>query len=151
MHLKSSQKCGKLVEAGLETHLKTMSEAVTISEVARRSGVAPSALRFYEDQRLIHSERASSGHRRYARSVLRLVAFIGHGMDVLRERSAPASRLDQKRDANSRSSAPVTCVMPLLARYGVTATCRASFGLYNTKAEVDTLAQALIKAQDLFA
>jgi cysteine desulfurase/selenocysteine lyase len=43
------------------------------------------------------------------------------------------------------------CVMPLLARYGVTATCRASFGLYNTKAEVDTLAQALIKAQDLFA
>jgi cysteine desulfurase/selenocysteine lyase len=43
------------------------------------------------------------------------------------------------------------CVMPLLARYGVTATCRASFGLYNTKAEVDTLVQALIKAQDLFA
>jgi cysteine desulfurase/selenocysteine lyase len=43
------------------------------------------------------------------------------------------------------------CVMPLLARYGVTATCRASFGLYNTTAEVDTLAQALIKAQDLFA
>jgi cysteine desulfurase/selenocysteine lyase len=43
------------------------------------------------------------------------------------------------------------CVMPLLARYGVTATCRASFGLYNTKAEVDTLAQALIKAQDMLA
>ena len=43
------------------------------------------------------------------------------------------------------------CVMPLLARYGVTATCRASFGLYNTRAEVDTLAQALVKAQDMFA
>ena len=43
------------------------------------------------------------------------------------------------------------CVMPLLARYGVTATCRASFGLYNTKAEVNALAQALIKAQDMFA
>jgi cysteine desulfurase/selenocysteine lyase len=43
------------------------------------------------------------------------------------------------------------CTMPLLARFGVTATCRASFGLYNTKAEVDTLAQALIKAQDFFA
>ena len=43
------------------------------------------------------------------------------------------------------------CVMPLLARYGVTATCRASFGLYNTRAEVDSLAQALIKAQDMFA
>ena len=43
------------------------------------------------------------------------------------------------------------CAMPLLARFGVTATCRASFALYNTKAEVDSLAQALIKAQDMFA
>ena len=42
------------------------------------------------------------------------------------------------------------CTMPLLARFGVTATCRASFGLYNTKDEVDSLAQALIKAQDFF-
>jgi len=43
------------------------------------------------------------------------------------------------------------CVMPLLARFGVTATCRASFAMYNTREEVDVLAQALIKAQDLFA
>jgi cysteine desulfurase/selenocysteine lyase len=43
------------------------------------------------------------------------------------------------------------CVMPLLARFGVTATCRASFALYNTRAEVDRLAEALIKAQDFFA
>jgi cysteine desulfurase/selenocysteine lyase len=43
------------------------------------------------------------------------------------------------------------CVMPLLARFGVTATCRASFGLYNTKEEVDALAGALIKAQEFFA
>jgi cysteine desulfurase/selenocysteine lyase len=42
------------------------------------------------------------------------------------------------------------CVMPLLARYGVSATCRASFALYNTPAEVDGLAQALIKAQEFF-
>jgi cysteine desulfurase/selenocysteine lyase len=40
------------------------------------------------------------------------------------------------------------CTMPLLARYGLTATCRASFGLYNTKDEVDALAASLIKAQD---
>jgi hypothetical protein len=44
-----------------------VNEALTISDVARRSGVAPSALRFYEEQRLIHSERNSSGHRRYSR------------------------------------------------------------------------------------
>jgi cysteine desulfurase/selenocysteine lyase len=43
------------------------------------------------------------------------------------------------------------CAQPLLARYGVTATCRASFGLYNTLQEVDRLAEALQKAQDFFA
>jgi cysteine desulfurase/selenocysteine lyase len=42
------------------------------------------------------------------------------------------------------------CAQPLLARYGVTATCRASFGLYNTHEEVDRLAEALQKAQDFF-
>src|SRR6201996_4404406 len=42
------------------------------------------------------------------------------------------------------------CVMPLLARFGVTATCRASFAMYNTRKEVDVLAQALVKAQDFF-
>ncbi|RTL48602.1 MAG: cysteine desulfurase [Bradyrhizobiaceae bacterium] len=43
------------------------------------------------------------------------------------------------------------CVMPLLERFNVTATCRASFGMYNTRGEVDQLAQALIKARELFA
>ena len=43
------------------------------------------------------------------------------------------------------------CVMPLLERFNVTATCRASLGMYNTREEVDQLAQALIKARDLFA
>jgi cysteine desulfurase/selenocysteine lyase len=43
------------------------------------------------------------------------------------------------------------CVMPLLARYGLTASCRASFALYNTREEVDCLAQSLIKAQEFFA
>ncbi|WP_407174108.1 cysteine desulfurase [Bradyrhizobium sp. STM 3562] len=43
------------------------------------------------------------------------------------------------------------CVMPLLERFNVTATCRASFAMYNTREEVDHLAQALIKARELFA
>jgi cysteine desulfurase/selenocysteine lyase len=42
------------------------------------------------------------------------------------------------------------CVMPLLARYGLTATCRASFAMYNTKDEVDALAASLLKAQEFF-
>ena len=49
---------------------------MTIGDVARRSGVAASALRFYEDKGLITSERAGSGHRRYPRPVLRRIAFI---------------------------------------------------------------------------
>ena len=43
------------------------------------------------------------------------------------------------------------CAMPLLERFGVTATCRASFALYNTHDEVDVLARALAKAQEFFA
>ena len=43
------------------------------------------------------------------------------------------------------------CAQPLLARYGVTSTCRASFGLYNTRAEVDALVKALAKAHSFFA
>jgi MerR family redox-sensitive transcriptional activator SoxR len=49
---------------------------LTIGEVSQRSGVAASALRFYEEKGLISSERAGSGHRRYPRPVLRRIAFI---------------------------------------------------------------------------
>jgi MerR family transcriptional regulator, redox-sensitive transcriptional activator SoxR len=53
-----------------------METVLTIGETARRSGVASSALRFYEERGLIVSERAGSSHRRYPRSVLRRIAFI---------------------------------------------------------------------------
>ena len=53
-----------------------MDTVLTIGEVARRSGVASSALRFYEERGLISSARAGSGHRRYPRAVLRRIAFI---------------------------------------------------------------------------
>ena len=49
---------------------------MTITDVARRSGVASSALRFYESRGLIASERTGSGHRRFPRAVLRRIAFI---------------------------------------------------------------------------
>ena len=42
------------------------------------------------------------------------------------------------------------CTQPLLQRFGVTATCRASFAMYNTIGEVDKLAEALISAQRIF-
>ncbi len=53
-----------------------VSDILTIGEVAKRSGVATSALRFYDEQGLIHPERTDAGHRRYPRAVLRVVAFI---------------------------------------------------------------------------
>ena len=53
-----------------------MDDLLTITEVSRRSGVASSALRFYETKGLIASQRAGSGHRRYSRAVLRRIAFI---------------------------------------------------------------------------
>ncbi|MBN8912845.1 MAG: aminotransferase class V-fold PLP-dependent enzyme, partial [Rhizobiales bacterium] len=43
------------------------------------------------------------------------------------------------------------CAQPLMERLGVTATCRASFAMYNTKAEVDALVAALTRAKDFFA
>ncbi len=49
---------------------------LSIGEVADRAGIAPSALRFYEKEGLIHSERTEGGQRRFHRDVLRLVAFI---------------------------------------------------------------------------
>jgi MerR family transcriptional regulator, redox-sensitive transcriptional activator SoxR len=49
---------------------------LTISELAARSGAAPSALRYYEDLGLITAERTTGNQRRYARYMLRRVAFI---------------------------------------------------------------------------
>jgi len=51
-------------------------EVLTIGDVGKRSGVATSALRFYEERGLIRSERNAAGHRRYPRAVIRRVAFI---------------------------------------------------------------------------
>jgi MerR family transcriptional regulator, redox-sensitive transcriptional activator SoxR len=51
-------------------------ELLPISEVARRSGVAASALRYYEERGLIRAERLGSGHRRFPRATLRRIAFI---------------------------------------------------------------------------
>jgi len=53
-----------------------MERVLTITEISRRSGVASSALRYYEELGLIISERTGAGHRRYPRAALRRIAFI---------------------------------------------------------------------------
>src|SRR5687767_143382 len=89
-----------------------MEELLTIGEVARRSGVRASALRYYDELGLISSERSGSGHRRYPRSVLRRIAFIvfaqriglsldeiGHELEEL-----PPDRAPSRRDWSRLSS-----------------------------------------------
>jgi len=83
-----------------------VSALLTIGEVSRRSGVASSALRFYEERGLIASERLGSGHRRYPRLVLRRIAFIvfaqrvGLSLDEIGAElaSLPADRAPTRRD-----------------------------------------------------
>ncbi len=80
-------------------------DLMTIGEVARRSGVAASALRFYEERGLIRSERAGSGHRRYPRAVLRRIAFIVFAQRVgltLDEIGAELAKLPPDRAPNRR-------------------------------------------------
>src|SRR6186713_146053 len=77
-----------------------MSDILTIAEVARRSGVAASALRFYEQKGLIRSERTGSGHRRFPRAVLRRIAFIVFAQRIglsLEEISEAVSTLPKNR------------------------------------------------------
>ncbi len=83
-----------------------MNGMLTINEVSRRSGVASSALRFYEERGLIAAERAGSGHRRFPRSALRRIAFIVFAQRIgltLDEIGAelgklPADRVPSRRD-----------------------------------------------------
>ncbi|PDS28290.1 MULTISPECIES: redox-sensitive transcriptional activator SoxR [Rhizobium] len=89
-----------------------MDPMLTITDVSRRSGIASSALRFYEERGLIASERAGSGHRRYHRSALRRIAFIVFAQRIgltLEEIGAelaklPADRVPSRRDWSQLSS-----------------------------------------------
>ncbi len=88
-----------------------MAELLTIGEVSRRSGVAASALRFYEDRGLIASERAGSGHRRYPRPVLRRIAFIVFAQRVgltLEEIGSELAKLPPDRAPTRRDWARLT-------------------------------------------
>ena len=79
---------------------------ISIGDLSERTGVAPSALRFYEAEGLIHATRSAGGQRRYHREVLRRVSFIriaqrvGLSLDEIRDAlaSLPASRTPSKAD-----------------------------------------------------
>jgi MerR family redox-sensitive transcriptional activator SoxR len=109
----NQHQCSSALEVKAEVRqTAVMDDALTIGEVARRSGVATSALRFYEDQGLIQSERTDAGHRRYPRAVIRRVAFIvfaqkvGLSLDEIRTELArlPRNRVPERADWAKLSS-----------------------------------------------
>jgi MerR family transcriptional regulator, redox-sensitive transcriptional activator SoxR len=81
-------------------------ELLTIGAMSERTGVAPSALRFYEAEGLIHASRSGGGQRRYAREIVRRVSFIrvaqqlGLRLDEIREAlaSLPDNRTPTAKD-----------------------------------------------------
>src|SRR5262252_5559001 len=82
-----------------------MDNLLTIQEISRRSGVAASALRFYEERGLIGSERSGAGHRRFPRAVLRRIAFIVFAQRMglsLDEIAAELAKLPAQRTPNGR-------------------------------------------------
>ena len=89
-----------------------LADRATIGELARRAGVATSALRYYEQLGLISSQRTAGGQRRYARATLRRVAFIraaqavGLSLDEVRAALArlPDERTPSKTDWNKVSA-----------------------------------------------
>lgn len=90
-----------------------MTDSMTVGEVARRSGFAASALRYYETEGLITADRNSGGHRRFSRSTLRRLAFISSarhiGLSLEEIRSAlstlPGGRTPTKADWTALSRA----------------------------------------------
>jgi MerR family redox-sensitive transcriptional activator SoxR len=75
-------------------------DQLTVSEVADRSGFAPSALRFYEREGLVHATRTTGNQRRYERNVLRRLAFIRAARNVglsLEEVAAALATLPENR------------------------------------------------------
>ncbi|MHA7651184.1 redox-sensitive transcriptional activator SoxR [Mycobacterium sp. ML4] len=78
-----------------------MNDLFTVGELARRSGFAPSAIRFYESTGLIHASRTSGGQRRFERQMLRRLAFIRAARNVglsLDEVAAALAKLPHGRN-----------------------------------------------------
>jgi MerR family transcriptional regulator, redox-sensitive transcriptional activator SoxR len=81
------------------------SEQLTVGALSERTGVAPSALRFYEAEGLIHATRSDGGQRRYARETIRRVSFIRVAKEVglsLDEIGGALSSLPDNRTPNKR-------------------------------------------------
>ena len=91
------------------------SPTADVGEVARRAGVATSALRFYEMEGLIHSERTPAGHRRYHADVLRRVSFIRTAQLVGLSLSEIREALSSLPDGRTPTAQRLGAARPLVA------------------------------------
>jgi MerR family transcriptional regulator, redox-sensitive transcriptional activator SoxR len=104
-----------MVEVKHNSDARSKASELTVGEVARRCGIAISALHFYETEGLIKSQRTKSGHRRYGRDVLRRIAVIkvaqsaglslqeiAHAFAALPDGRTPSARDWAKLSANWR-------------------------------------------------
>lgn len=85
---------------------------LAIGEVSERTGIAPSALRFYEAEGLVSPVRSDGGHRRYHRDVLRRLAFIRVAQNVgltLDDVKTALSTLPDERTPNKEDWARLSC------------------------------------------
>jgi cysteine desulfurase/selenocysteine lyase len=113
------------------------------------NAIGKDAIRAHEDDLLAYAtERLSAinsisimGRAKNKGAILSFSHKAAHAHDI-------ATVIDRQGVA---VRAGTHCTMPLLKRFGVTATCRASFALYNTREDVDRLAEALVRADRLFA
>ncbi len=107
-------------------------EAIAAYE-AELSGYAKEALKTVKSLRLIGDARDKGGIFSFA-----LEGIHAHDVSTLIDRSGVAVR------------AGTHCAEPLMTRFGVTSTCRASIAMYNTRSDIDTLVAALEKAEQFF-
>jgi cysteine desulfurase / selenocysteine lyase len=113
------------------------------------NAIGKDAIRAHEDELLAYAtERLSAlnsisilGRAKEKGAILSFSHKAAHAHDI-------ATVIDRQGVA---VRAGTHCTMPLLKRFGVTATCRASFALYNTREDVDRLADALMRADKLFS
>src|SRR4051794_8645831 len=88
-------------------------DLLTVSDVAQRSGFAPSALRYYEDQGLIRATRSQGGRRRYERSVLRQLAFIRSASNI----GLTLAEIRQELDRLPRARTPTKADWQRISRH----------------------------------
>lgn len=108
-------------------------EILSIGAVAERTGLAVSAIRFYEDQGLIEAERSAAGHRRFTRSTIRRISFIR----ICQQLGYSLSEVDKQLEVLPQKRTPTESDWQKLAAKFSGDLDQRIAGLSNLKAKLD--------------